>query len=217
MRCVRCIPILLLATACATSSGEPVPAPEPAADEGTFTLTMNGNPIVTERFRRTPNRLEGEIALPTGGRATYTAQLRSDASVSAMELRQYGPGEAEPAYQAAGTFTADSIHITQQSGDSTQTAVRATPAGSIPYLNPSPALLEQIVRRARAIGVTNVQVPVWLPSGGGQSATVAVVFSASDSVRLTLAGTPILLQIDQRNRVLGGSVPSQNVTITRSD
>src|SRR5690606_36745236 len=105
----------------------------------------------------------------------------------------------------------------QQSGDSTQTAVRATPVGSVPYLNPSPALMEQIVRRARAIGGTDVHVPVWLPSGGGQSANVAVVFSASDSVRLTLAGTPILLHIVQQTRGLSGSMPSQNVTITRSD
>lgn len=228
MRFLRLAPILLLGAACATPAPAPpggtatparAAAPSSATETGTFALRQGENTLVTERFTRRAGELEAELTTPNGDRVGITAHFRPDASVAHIEVREFERGAAAgsaPARTSSGTFQGDSVQLSQASGDSTETAGRETVRGTVVYVNPSPSLMEQIVRRARAIGGERVEVPVWLPANGGQNASATVVFMAPDSAELSLATARIRMRTDAQGRLLGGSIPAQGLTIERS-
>jgi hypothetical protein len=85
----------------------------------------------------------------------------------------------------------------------------------VPFVNPSPSLMEQIVRRGRAIGGGTAEVPIFVGGGGPANVTAIVTFSAPDSARLDLGGVEVLLRVDAAGAILGGSVPTQRLTIER--
>lgn len=217
MKLLRLAPLLIVTAACATASA-PQPAPAPP-EEAVFTLRREANVIATERFRRTGAMLEAELTVPNGSRLAYTAQLRPDASVARIEVRQFAPGsaaDAAPGQRSSAVFQGDSVALSQTQGEATQTARRAVVAGIVPYINPSPSLMEQVVRRARAMGGEQVSVPVWLPGSGGQVQTAAVALPSADSAQITLGGVEVRLRTDGQGRVLGGSIPAQGLTLERA-
>ena len=216
MKFLRLAPALLTAACAAASAPPSVPIPP---EEASFSLRQGANVLASELFRRTDRLLEVDLTVLNAGRVSYTAELRPDASIARIDVRQYAPGaapDAAPAQRSSGVFQGDTVALTQGEGAAMQTARRATAPGVIPYINPSPSLMEQIVRRAKAIGGDRVDVPIWVPGGGGQNATATVQTTAPDSVRLTVGTTEVLLQIDPRGRVLGGSVPAQGLTLERT-
>lgn len=216
MHLTRLAPALLLAACTAAPGASTAPVPQPA-DEAVFALRQGENTVVTERFTRTADRLEVEMTLTGGPRVVYEADLRPDASVARIDVRGYAPGagpDAAPAQTSTGVFVGDSVMLSR--GDGGESDRRATVAGVVPYLNPSPSLMEQIVRRARVIGTGRVEVPVWMPGEGGQNATASVDLTTPGEAVLTLGGVDVRLQVDERGRVLGGTVPSQGLTLVRT-
>ena len=210
------LPLLMFALACTTIRA---PGASSTPEQGSFALKEGTATLASERFQRSAGALEVELMTPIGVRVTYAARLRPDASVSFIDVRQYAPNAPAgdpPMQHSTGTFEGDSVLLSLDRGDGvTQVARRATVRGVVPYINPSPSLMEQVVRRARALRGRRVDVPVWLPNGGGQNATATVEFITPDSARLELAGTQLLLRIDAQGRVLGGSIPSQGLTLER--
>ena len=211
------IVIMLLAAACATTSpsrGEPT-----LPEQGTFVFREGTATLVSERFQRSAGALEVELMTPIGVRVVYAARLRPDASVSFIDVRQYAPNAPAgdpPMQHSTGTFEGDTVLLSLDRGAGTQAARRSTVRGVVPYINPSPSLMEQVVRRAKALRGRRVEVPVWVPNGGGENATATVEFTTPDSARLDLAGTRILLRIDAQGRVLGGAIPAQGRTLQRT-
>ena len=208
--------LLLITAACATRPSGGAPLPE----QGTFVLREGNTALATERFQRSAHALEAELTTEIGVRIAFAARLRPDASVSFIDVRQYAPGAPAgdpPMQHSSGTFEGDTVLLSLNRGEeATQAARRATVPGVVPYINPSPSLMEQVVRRARALRGRRVDVPVWLPSRGGQNASATVEFTTPDSVRLDLAGTRILLRVDAHGRVLGGAIPAQGLTLERN-
>ena len=211
-------PFLLLALACTTtrSTGGAPTIPE----QGTFILREGTTALVTERFQRSAGALEADLMTPIGVRVAYAARLRPDASVSFIDVRQYAPNATTgdpPMQQSTGTFEGDTVLLSLNRGEATtQAARRATVPGVVPYINPSPSLMEQVVRRARALRGRRVDVPVWLSSNGGQNVTATVEFTTPDSARLELAGTSILLRLDPEGRLLSGAIPAQGLILERT-
>ncbi|MBA4157837.1 MAG: hypothetical protein H0X65_10220 [Gemmatimonadetes bacterium] len=217
---------LLFAAACAAPAGR-MPAADspaggaavmPATQSGQFVLLQNAAPIATERFTRSADRLEAELVIPTQIRVSYTADLTADATVRRIEL-QASPPDAPvggaAAQRSSATFQGDSVFLEQTEGEAVETARRQVRPGTIPYINPSPSLMEQIVRRARQIGGERVEVPVFLGGEGAQTGAVSVTFMGADSARLVLGDVQVHLHIDASGTLLGGRVPAQNVTIER--
>jgi uncharacterized protein len=104
-------------------------------------------------------------------------------------------------------------------------AVIGTPAGeqtqrmpsqpdALLFINPSFALMEQVLLRARALGGAAVQVPLFMVQGG-QTAPVAVTWQASDSVIVELPGMLMRAAVDGVGHIIALAVPSQNLTVTR--
>lgn len=195
-----------------------VPA-NPLAEQGTFALRQGEALIATEQFTRTAANLEATLSSPQQGRISYSANLTPEATVSRIELRAFpagAPPGAAPAQSSVAVLRGDSVYVDNMVGDSVQSQQVATTAGAVPYLNPSPSLLEQIVRRARVIGGEQVAVPVFIAGSGGQTVPASVRFLPPDSAVVGLGGTELRLRVDAAGTVLGGSVPAQNLTIERT-
>jgi hypothetical protein len=92
--------------------------------------------------------------------------------------------------------------------------VLGTQAGAIPYLNMSFALLEQAVRRSRANGTGQKQVP-FFNLAGGQTVSGTLRPVGRDSLALAIGDVEFRLKVDPDGRVLGGAIPSQNVQVDR--
>lgn len=203
--------------ALAVASGLALAAPPAAAQEtGTFVLTQNGNQIATETFTRSADRLETELAVTGRARIATEADLADDAMVDRVEIRVFPPGspDADPIQTTAADFGADSVHVEQPIG--TPTAGQPAVRGTIPFMNPSPAHMEQIVRRARALHGDNVTVQIWVPSqGAGQVIPAQVTFNDDGSATLGLGSTAVELQLDDQGRLTHGEIPSQGVVIER--
>lgn len=87
-------------------------------------------------------------------------------------------------------------------------------AGAIPFTNLSGLSLEQILRRARAIGGDTARVPVLLMTGG-RVLVAEVARAGADSATITIAGTVFRARTDGEGRLLGGAVPAQGLVFER--
>ncbi|HET8650133.1 MAG TPA: hypothetical protein VFL95_08840 [Gemmatimonadales bacterium] len=175
--------------------------------------------VATEQYQVSRDQLTGELLVPNQVKVRYTAKLRDDGSTSEVEARVFpadAPANAAPAQQSRGRFRGDSVEVETRSGGTTHDTTVATQSGAVFYMNPSFAMVEQIVRRARALGGAEASVPVFLASALGQTAAATVRFTSADSARVSLAGTEIRLAIDSTGRILWGAIPSQDVTIVRT-
>lgn len=207
-----------LVAALATAGGMALAAgPTAAQESGTFVLTQNGNEIATEEFTRTDDMLEAEMTVPGRAVIATEATLAGDGIVERLEVRVLPAGspEADPIQTTAAEFRSDSVFVEQPIG--TSAAAQPAGLGTVPFMNPSPSHLEQILRRARALGGSNVTVQVWiLPSqGAGQVADAQVAFGDDGAAALSLGSVTFELQTDEEGRLLGGEVPAQGLVIER--
>lgn len=190
-------------------------SPAFAQDTGSFVLTQAGNQIATESFTRTDGRLETRMDVTGQGIMESVSTLNPDATVSRIELRVLPADspDAEPLQTVAADFGADSVRYEQPIG--TEQGATAASEGTLPYLNPSPAYMEQILRRARAIGGAEVTVQVWIPGPGGGQVTPAEVTFADEGSTLVLGPATVEVETDEAGRLLGAEVPAQSLVIER--
>ena len=206
----------LLVALAAASGMALATGPAAAQESGTFVLTQNGNEIATEEFTRTGDTLDTEMTVPGRAVIETNATLAGDATVERLEIRVFPPAspEADPLQTTAAEFRSDSVFVEQPIG--TATAAQPAVLGTVPFMNPSPSHLEQMLRRARALGGSNVTVQVWIPTqGAGQVAPAQIAFNDDGSATLSLGSVVFELQTDEDGRVLGGEAPAQGLVIER--
>jgi uncharacterized protein len=198
-----------------------VPAAAPAAaqaeEQGAFVVLMGRDTFAVENFSRSADRLEGEMTGPTVGRLVYQVALGPAAVTRELTLRAWQPGAAEDAaamQEVRLTARGDSVIVVITTPAGSQTQRIASRKDAVQYVNPSFALTEQIVRRARAIGGDEVEVPVFLLQGG-QTLNAVVTWPAQDSVSLLLAGSTIRGTLSPDGRLRDASIAAQNLTISR--
>ncbi len=234
----RIAPILALALAAACA-----PAPEPAAspnaaspgavgprdtrpsnplprsmaaDSGVLAIQQTGRDVFTERYTRTSDHVRSVLTAP-GLNVNVELHLGPGATVRRMDVRQFSQVNNAPQGTVTVEFRGDSVIGEATSPNAAPQVIRqAIPAGSIPFVNPSPVLMEQIIRRARAIGGSPVQVPIWLVAGGGQSAMSTVTF-VEDGATFTLGPVEVSVTLDEQGRVTGGNIPQQGLTLARRE
>jgi hypothetical protein len=196
-------------------------AAQAVADSGTFVVRHSGDTVATETFSRQETSIRGTLALNNLNHTfhRYTAVLAPDASVpmidvSVREDADSGRVKAKLVQRARVIFKEDSAAVDAIIGQSIETRVFGTQAGAIPYLNMSFALLEQAVRRSRAAGATPGQVP-FFNLGGGQTVSGTLRPVGSDSMALAIGDVEFRLKVDPEGRVLGGTIPTQDVVVDR--
>lgn len=206
--------VRLLAACTALALAAPVAAS--AQESGRFTLTQGETLVATEAFTRSADALDTELEVVGQARMVTHAALRDDATISRVEIRVFAPGqdEAGPTQTSAAEFGDGVVRLEQPIG--TPAAEPSEVAeGAVPYLNPSPSYMEQILRRARALGGGSPTVQVWVPGpGGGQVVPAQVTFSGA-AATLGLGAVAIEIETDDAGRILAASVPSQGLEIVR--
>jgi len=190
-----------------------------AQEQGAFVLVLaNGDTVAIERFSRTDDRLQSELLVKIGAaRFTMGATLAADATVTRFEnaYRQAAADpSSEPLQTAVITFPGDSAIVQINGGGRTAVQRLGSRAGALPFVNPSFALLEQLVRRARKLGGASASVPVFIVQGG-QTVDFIVTWQGTDSAIVAMAGVPAHLQVDGEGAILGGAVPAQGLRIVR--
>lgn len=202
--------------------GSALPAAAQAvADSGTFVVRHSGDTVATETFSRRETSIQGTLALNNTSHTfhRYTAVLAPDASVPMIDVAvredaDSGRVKAKLVQRARVIFKEDSAAVDAIMGQSIETRIFATEAGAIPYLNMSFALLEQAIRRSRANGAALAQVP-FFNLGGGQTVSGTLVPVGTDSMSLAIGDVEFRLKVDPQGRVLGGSIPKQDVIVDR--
>ncbi len=190
------------------------------APRGDLLLLLSGNDTISvERLVRTRTRLDTELLIKPAS-ARFTLRVDVDAQGRATSLTNdvrtaTADASSAPAQHAEARFTGDSVIIDiTGTGGRTVTQRFATTAGAIPFVNPSFAVVELMIQRARVIGGDSVSVPVWNLQGG-QTAQVAVMRRGSDSVVVVLGNVPARLAVDADGSITGGVIPAQGLRLVR--
>ena len=205
----------------AAAAAAPARVAAPASPaEGRFLLVQGVNPIATEDFRRTAGGFEADLQ-PSGGQPglSYQARVTPQALIDSMTIEMATPTGGTQRLVLTLEQSGDSalVHYVQGEADSAVRRTVGTRAGAIFYLNPSPSIMEQIVRRARTLGGDSVGVPLFMPVGPGSTAVASVTFPHPDSAVTSVGNVAIRMRIDEEGRLLGGVVPAQQLTIERED
>ncbi|HSB52857.1 MAG TPA: hypothetical protein VLD58_00800 [Gemmatimonadales bacterium] len=199
-----------------------VPAALAAQEAGAFTITRGADTVALERWSRDSSILSASLTRVAGAsareRVRYKATLLPDASAPLIELSVWRGEDPEdmPARQTTRIiFKDDSVAVdeaTRWSG--VRSIILPTQRSAIAYLNLSIALMEQATRRAESTRGDSVAVP-FFNLGGGQTVTGVVRRIGADSALVRIGTVEFRLKVDGTGRILGGSVPSQGLEITR--
>jgi uncharacterized protein len=198
-------------------AGAAPPVSGQAALEGSFVIRMGADTFAVESFGRSADRLEGEIAGRAIGRIAYRLSLGPAATTPELTLRAWRPGAAgdEAAFQDARVaLRGDSAIVDATTPAGTQTQRLGTREGAFLYVNPSMAMMEQMVLRARALGGDRVELPVFIVQGG-LTVPATVTRLSADSVVVAIAGMEMRAAVAGDGRLLGGAIPAQNLSFSR--
>ncbi len=197
----RCL--LVLALAARPACGQA------AATDEFITLTAKGDTFAVERYVRTPERVAGEMLVPSVHQLlSYTYTLGDSELVKRLDVavRPDSAAPSTPARQVfALSFASDSVHIEAPGGTRSVPAAR----GSLPWINPSFVLLEQLVRRARSRDPRRARtdtVPMFDLNSGPISASVSWV--GADSAIIAFTTVTVRAAVDPKTgQVLGVRFP----------
>jgi uncharacterized protein len=190
------------------------------AQEGawsSFVIQVGADTFAVESFTRTPTTVEGELSGLAFGRIVYRAELDARFSTRSLLMQAWPRGAAldSAALQEVRiTVREDSATAEVSLPGVTQTQRLQTRHGAVVLVNPSFALTEQIVLRAREIGGEVAEVPVLMVQGG-QTMFASVRPLGADSVTITLAGSVVRAAVGPDGRLLGGVIPGQQLVFTR--
>lgn len=192
-------------------------------EAGRFAITRGPDTMAVEQYSREDVQLTGDMVRVANASARerlhYRATLVENQSAPLIEVTAWRAEDPEgfPARQTTRViFKGDSAavdDVSRWSGVVTQ--VFATGQAAVPYLNLSTALLELATRRRAQEQRDSLSVP-FFNLGGGQTVTGMVRRLGTDSVTVQIGSVEFRLRVDTTGRILGGSVPSQGLSITSS-
>jgi hypothetical protein len=159
-------------------------------ERATFYLVAGSDTLVVERMTRLPNRLQLELVdAKRFGRVALTADLATSGLVTTVDARFFkSDRDTTPIQQTTVRFDADSVAF--QSGGATNWLHIGKNA--IPNVNPSAALLEQLLIRARTFSSQKVDLSfIYLPAG--PEVPVVVGWNGTDSAVVRFAGVEMRL------------------------
>jgi hypothetical protein len=209
---LRCASLLVL-----------IPGALSAQEAGAFAVTRGADTVALEHFSRVPGELSASLTRLSGAttreRVHYKATLLPDASAPLIEVSVWRAEDPEgmPARQTTRVIFKDDSVAIDQAGRSSglKTLLFPTTRAAIAYLNLSVALMEQATRRAEASGADSLAVP-FFNLGGGQTVTGMVRRVGADSAAVRIGTVEFRFNVDRDGRILGGTVPSQGLRISRA-
>ena len=196
----------------------PAGAQQAAPERASLQLVVGKDTIATERFTVAAGRMDGEMVVkPASSRVTWMLALTPDFTATRLLLAMRtatDAANAPPRQQLDVTFEGDSATlVSTAAGSAPRTRRVATQPGAAPFVNPSFALTEMVLRRMAARGWRDSVAPVFVASGSTVSMPVRRL--GTDSAVLLLNTVEVRVRIDAQGRILGGAVPAQGLTIVR--
>lgn len=166
----------LVLAACATARPVTERQPLQTAD---FVVYQGDSIVASERASHFQDHIEGTIEVTGRARVSYNARLGARNLIDHIEMETFPwEGEAIARNRVAVDFVGDSIFVNRTVP---LPSMRRVGGGRpVPYIHPSPVLLEQIVLRALRMGGNPAQVRVWFVGQNG--ATYASVSFVSGRV-----------------------------------
>lgn len=142
MTMMRVVALLVGAVAtggCASQAGPEVAAVPAAPVTGAYVTKLGSDTVAVERFSRTADRLEGDLAIRAGGlRVThYVMHLGPDGTIQRVETSTrpgIGSPDAVPTLSQVITWSGDTVVTEQKRGDSTRVVRAAVRPGTVLYL-----------------------------------------------------------------------------------
>lgn len=196
------------------------PALPLAAQQDAFVMLRGTDTIAVEVFRRLPGRLDVDLSERiTRSRLTIAAERTPAGLVRRLEnqvRRADAAAGSPPQQQAVLTFVRDSVIAEITGPSSTRTQRLGTQANALPYVNPSTAMVELVMQRARALGGDSASVPLFYVAGGMTLPAVVRWLGPDSAVVSFVPGQDFRLAVDAEQRILGGIVPSQGLRIVRT-
>jgi uncharacterized protein len=190
-----------------------------AARQEALVIRMADETFAIENVTRTPTALEGELGGRAIGRTVYRVEVGPAGSVRVLTLRAWMPGrtgEDAPVQEVRVTMTDDSAFVEITGSAGSRTDRLTTRPGAVPYLNPSFALMEPVVARARALGGARAVVPMFFLQGG-QTLDATVTWESADSAIVVIAGAEMFVVVDAEGAIHRAGVPAQHLVVTRVD
>lgn len=227
------IPALLLLCACsppetpneaATATAAPDTTADTRADaddetdpdtiRARFIVARDGETILIEEFTRAADRIESEITSPASAeRSAITYTLAHDATISRVQVSVTG-GESRPQRLTVDIARGQAIMSSGGGSEGPQQALLEVPQSTmaLPF-DESIVGVEQLIRRARVIEGSPVEIPI-LPRSM-QVGTVTLEIGAAMAI---VRGPEIAVdaEIDADGNITSATELRKGLTITRS-
>lgn len=210
----RFFPFRIAAVVAALYFAPAVLAAAQLPEAATFYLTVGTDTLIIERMTRLPNRLQFQLFdMKRTGKVDLTAELLPSGQVGNVDVSFFtSMRDTAPLRRTAVRTVGDSVSL--QTGGVT-TWLHAN-KNAIPNVNPSSALLEQMLIRAKAMGGPSADLSfIYLPVGPEVPATVT--WQGADSALVQFAGVTMRLSVSPTGRLLGGTIPAQNARFIRGE
>jgi len=185
-------------------------------DSGAFVIRRGNDTVAVESFRRSAGEVSGELGVKNAVRVVYTLRTGGAQTVTGVEMRAWAPGAADtmpPLQHVTVAWAGDSAMVVIEGGGQRMAQAVRGATGAVPIVNPSAVVIEQVLMRARQAHADSVAVPVFV-IGSTQVVQSTVVFHG-DSATLTI-GPVVHAAVDRAGRLMGATIPSQNLVITRT-
>ncbi len=180
-------------------------------------MQVGGQMMGTEVVHRSPVRVEVDlVSLLGAGRIHYVLTVAPGGRVPAMTAVIYGAAEDTAPAETIDLQFEDDSAVATLSGRMSRVERLATRPGAMPYINPSAAMIEQALRRARHPGRGAGQVdtvPMFAVQGG--STRPRGDLGRADSAVLGMGGVEMRAHFSAGGDVESLDIPVQNVRFER--
>ena len=178
----RAITLVLAAAACSS--------PEQQLESNRRYLSVTYNDTTLETFSRTNRAVTGVLITGPGDSLRFRIRAARDDLVQGVDI---------------------TLHPATSRDQPLHTARVGMPQGTLPVMGSSVAFLEQLLRRARAVGGDSVTIPVMMVGAKASLDVFTVIRNGGDSVVLVGAdgnwSAGLHLSVDPQGRILGGVIP----------
>jgi len=175
-------------------------SPERQIESNRRFMSVTYNDTTLESFGRTDRAVTGVLISGPGDSVRFRIRAAKDDLVTGVDI---------------------TLHPATSRGEPLHTARVGMPQGTLPVMRTSVAFLEQLLRRARAVGGDSVTIPIMQVGAQASLDVLTVVQNGPDSVVLVGAdgnqAIGLHLAVDGQGRILGGAIPASNSKILSLD
>jgi len=188
-----------------------------AGAQSAFLQILRGDTVAVEQFTRTTSRLDVTLAAKGAGLQLLNSIIEPSGALGALSLAVLAPGAvagAAPMLTARMSVQGDTAIAVIERGGAPQTQRIPSLAGAQPAVANLVSYIETMLlaaRRSKAATVTVTTVSI------ANGATMPLTFTnlLTDSVTVTMGGSPVFVITDRAGRVQRGGSPDGALVFSR--